>query len=144
MCDYLSVVDAMVQMIQAFLEDTTQTGINFINSSDSKIRRLACEVCVCACDLKCSRCITCVRSVVRSWLIVVQCLDVLFVNKERKDYSNPSKKLFPLSSTRRKAGKSTTSIFQMASMPNSGYSRHSTFLMFSFARTAAGPPIDPR
>ena len=43
-----------------------------------------------------------------------------------------------------KAGKSTTSIFQMASMPSSGYSRHSTFLMFCSARIAAGPPIDPR
>ena len=134
----------MVQMIQAFLEDTTQTGISFINSSASRIRSLASQVCCFDYDLMCSRCIICVRSVVKSWIIVVQCLEVLFVNKERKDYSNPSKKLFPLSSTRRKAGKSTTSIFQMASMPNSGYSRHSTFLMFSLASTAAGPPIDPR
>ena len=39
------------------------------------------------------------------------------------------KKSLPLSSTRMKAGKSYTSIFQMASMPNSGYSRSSTFLM---------------
>ena len=134
----------MVQMIQAFLEDTTQTGISFINSSASRIRSLASQVCFLAYALMCSRCIMCVRSVVKSRIIVVQCLEVLFVNKERKDYSNPSKKLFPLSSTRRKAGKSTTSIFQMASMPNSGYSRHSTFLMFSLASTAAGPPIDPR
>ena len=42
----MSVVDAMVQMIQAFLEDKTQNGISFINSSDSKIRSLASQVCV--------------------------------------------------------------------------------------------------
>lgn len=35
-------------------------------------------------------------------------------------YSSPLKKSFPLSSTRIKAGKSTTSIFQTASMPSSG------------------------
>ena len=57
---------------------------------------------------------------------------------------NCLKKSFPLSSTRMKAGKSTTSIFQIASMPNSGYSSNSTFLMFSFAKRAAGPPIEPR
>jgi hypothetical protein len=54
------------------------------------------------------------------------------------------KKSFPLSSTRMKAGKSTTSIFQTASIPSSGKSMHSTFLMFSSASTAAGPPIEPR
>ena len=61
-----------------------------------------------------------------------------------QNYSRPSKKLFPLSSTNRKAGKSTTSIFQIASIPSSGYSKYSTFLIFSFANTAAGPPILPK
>ena len=54
------------------------------------------------------------------------------------------KKSFPLSSTRMNAGKSFTSIFQTASMPSSGYSRTSTLVMLSWARTAAGPPMDPR
>ncbi len=54
------------------------------------------------------------------------------------------KKSFPLSSTRMKAGKFSTSIFQTASIPSSGKSRTSTFLMFSSARTAAGPPGEPR
>ena len=40
--------------------------------------------------------------------------------------------------------KSSTSIFQIAPIPNSGYSITSTLLMFSFARIAAGPPIEPR
>ena len=39
-----------------------------------------------------------------------------------------AKKSLPLSSTTMKAGKSTTSIFQTASMPSSGYSRTSTLL----------------
>jgi len=56
----------------------------------------------------------------------------------------PAKKSLPLSSTTMKAGKSTTSIFQTASMPSSGYSSTSTFLMQSLARRAAGPPIEPR
>ncbi len=54
------------------------------------------------------------------------------------------KKSFPLSSTRMNAGKLTTSIFHTASMPSSGKSMHSTFLMFSSASNAAGPPIEPR
>jgi len=54
------------------------------------------------------------------------------------------KKSLPLSSTMMKAGKSSTSIRQMASMPSSSYSWTSTFLMQFFARIAAGPPIDPR
>ena len=54
------------------------------------------------------------------------------------------KKSFPLSSTRIKAGKFSTSIFQIASIPNSGYSRHSTFLMLFCANIAAGPPILPK
>ena len=54
------------------------------------------------------------------------------------------KKSLPLSSTRMKAGKSTTSIFQMASIPSSGYSTHSMLLIFSCARMAAGPPMEPR
>ena len=39
------------------------------------------------------------------------------------------KKSLPLSSTRMNAGKSSTSIFQIASMPSSGYSTHSMLLM---------------
>jgi hypothetical protein len=54
------------------------------------------------------------------------------------------KKSLPLSSTRMNAGKSTTSIFQTASMPSSGKSMHSTFVMFSSASSAAGPPMEPR
>ncbi len=57
---------------------------------------------------------------------------------------NCAKKSLPLSSTMMKAGKSSTSIRQMASMPSSSYSWTSTFLMQFFARIAAGPPIDPR
>ena len=59
-------------------------------------------------------------------------------------YRSCWKKSFPLSSTRMKAGKSTTSIAQMASIPSSGYSRTSTFRMCSSASSAAGPPGDPR
>ena len=54
------------------------------------------------------------------------------------------KKSFPLSSITMKAGKSTTSIRQIASMPSSGYSTHSTFLMQCSARLAAAPPIEAR
>ena len=55
-----------------------------------------------------------------------------------------AKKSLPLSSTTMNAGKSTTSIFQTASMPSSGYSSISTFLMQSSASRAAGPPMEPR
>ena len=54
------------------------------------------------------------------------------------------KKSLPLSSTTMKAGKSTTSIRQIASMPSSAYSTVSTFLMQCSARFAATPPIEPR
>lgn len=54
------------------------------------------------------------------------------------------KKSLPLSSTRMKAGKSSTSIFQTASMPNSGNSTHSMCLMLFCARIAAGPPMEPK
>ena len=57
---------------------------------------------------------------------------------------NCAKKSFPLSSTMMNAGKSSTSIRQIASMPSSSYSSISTFLMQFLARMAAGPPIDPR
>src|SRR5690242_13291012 len=57
---------------------------------------------------------------------------------------NPLKKSFPLSSITMKAGKSTTSMRQIASMPSSGYSSTSTFLMQCSARFAAAPPIDAR
>ena len=58
--------------------------------------------------------------------------------------SRSAKKSLPLSSVTMKAGKSSTSMRQMASMPSSGYSRTSTRLMEFWARIAAGPPIDPR
>src|ERR1700740_3102128 len=54
------------------------------------------------------------------------------------------KKSLPLSSMMMKAGKSTTSMRQIASMPSSGYSTTSTFLMQCSARFAAAPPIEPR
>jgi hypothetical protein len=54
------------------------------------------------------------------------------------------KKSLPLSSTTMKAGKSSTSILQTAYMPSSSYSTTSTDLMQSWARRAAGPPIEPR
>ena len=54
------------------------------------------------------------------------------------------KKSLPLSSTKMNAGKSSTCIFQIASMPNSGYSTHSMLLILFCDKTAAGPPIEPR
>lgn len=54
------------------------------------------------------------------------------------------KKSLPLSSMTMNAGKSSTSMRQMASIPSSGYSTVSTFLMQSCASRAAGPPIEPR
>ena len=54
------------------------------------------------------------------------------------------KKSLPLSSTRMKAGKSSTVIFQMASIPSSGYSTHSMLRMLLWDRTAATPPMVPR
>jgi len=50
----------------------------------------------------------------------------------------------PLSSMTMKAGKFSTSMRQIASMPSSGYSMVSTFLMQCSASFAADPPIDPR
>ena len=55
-----------------------------------------------------------------------------------------SKKSFPLSSTRINAGKFFTVIINMASMPSSGYSMISTFVMHSLPSLAAGPPMEPR
>jgi hypothetical protein len=49
-----------------------------------------------------------------------------------------------LSSVTMKAGKFSTWMRQIASMPSSGYSSTSTFLMQFLARIAAGPPIEPR
>jgi hypothetical protein len=54
------------------------------------------------------------------------------------------KKSAPLSSITMNAGKSSTSMRQIASIPSSGYSSTSTFLMQSCASRAAGPPIEPR
>ena len=55
-----------------------------------------------------------------------------------------AKKSLPLSSTTMNAGKSRTSIRQTASMPSSGYSSTSTFVMQSWASFAAAPPTEPR
>jgi hypothetical protein len=55
---------------------------------------------------------------------------------------NSLKKSFPLSSITMNAGKSTTSMRQIASMPSSAYSSVSTFLMQCSARFAAEPPIE--
>jgi RNA polymerase sigma-70 factor (ECF subfamily) len=55
-----------------------------------------------------------------------------------------AKKSPPLSSTTMKAGKSSTSMRQTASIPSSGYSSTSTLRMQSCASRAAGPPIEPR
>jgi hypothetical protein len=57
---------------------------------------------------------------------------------------NSLKKSLPLSSMTMKAGKFSTSIRQIASMPSSGYSCTSTFLMQCSAKFAALPPIDAR
>ena len=56
----------------------------------------------------------------------------------------PEKKSLPLSSTTMNAGKFSTSMRHIASMPSSGYSWHSTLRMASLARRAAGPPMEPR
>ena len=56
----------------------------------------------------------------------------------------PEKKSLPLSSTTMNAGKFSTSMCHIASMPSSGYSWHSTLRMASLARRAAGPPMEPR
>ena len=53
------------------------------------------------------------------------------------------KKSLPLSSTNIKAGKFSTLIFHIASMPSSGYSTHSMLLMQLCDSTAATPPIVP-
>jgi len=55
-----------------------------------------------------------------------------------------SKKSFPLSSVRIKAGIFLTTIFLTASIPSSSKATTSTERMFSAASTAAGPPIEPR
>ena len=57
---------------------------------------------------------------------------------------NSLKKSLPLWSITMKAGKFSTSMRQIASMPSSGYSTGSTFLMQCSARFAATPPIEPR
>ena len=68
--------------------------------------------------------------------------------EEAKKTAHPKfssrKKSLPLSSMTMKAGKSSTSMRQIASMPSSGYSTTSTLRMQSCARRAAGPPIEPR
>ncbi len=73
------------------------------------------------------------------------CLSLLPSLPPSKPYTcHFEKKSFPLSSHTTNAGKSTTSIFQIASIPSSGYSNTSTFLMLFCAKIAAGPPIDPK
>ncbi len=84
-------------------------------------------------------------SITSSWIAELSQRVVALQKKLRsQDRFNSLKKSLPLSSTTMKAGKSSTSIFQIASMPSSGYSSSSTFLMQSWARRAAGPPIEPR
>mmetsp|Transcript_8139 Transcript_8139/g.20017 ORF Transcript_8139/g.20017 Transcript_8139/m.20017 type:complete len:103 (-) Transcript_8139:1840-2148(-) len=58
--------------------------------------------------------------------------------------SHSLKKSSPLSSTTMNAGKSSTSIFQTASIPSSLLSNTSTFLMQFLANIAAGPPMLPK
>jgi len=55
-----------------------------------------------------------------------------------------SKKSFPLSSVIIKAGKFLIVIFRTASIPISSKSTTSTEVIFSFAKIAAGPPIEPK
>ena len=64
--------------------------------------------------------------------------------RQRYPKFNSLKKSLPLSSTTMKAGKFSTSIRQIASIPSSGYSSVSTFLMQCSARFAAAPPIEAR
>ena len=59
-------------------------------------------------------------------------------------YSKSLKKSFPLSSTKMNAGKSLMVILRMASIPSSGNATMSFERMFFSARSAAGPPIEPR
>ena len=66
-----------------------------------------------------------------------------FVHLKAFDYKF-SKKSFPLSSVIINAGKSLMVILRTASMPISSKSTTSTDKMFSFAKIAAGPPIDPK
>ena len=67
------------------------------------------------------------------------------VCKGKKNYPRRfSKKSLPLSSTRINAGKFFTVIIKIASIPNSGYSMVSTFVMHSLPSLAAGPPMEPR
>ncbi len=61
-----------------------------------------------------------------------------------KPYVSPSKKSLPLSSITMNAGKSSTSMRQIASIPSSGYSSRSTLRMWFCARPAAAPPMLPR
>ena len=68
---------------------------------------------------------------------------VLFLSN-RSMHHKLSKKSFPLSSTTIKAGKSSTSIFHIASIPRSSNAMHSTFLMQSWASRAPGPPTEPK
>ena len=65
---------------------------------------------------------------------------------ERSDGASAQvpKKSLPLSSVTMKAGKSSTSMRQTASMPSSSYSTTSTRRMWSWARRAAEPPMEPR
>src|SRR5260221_11345774 len=70
--------------------------------------------------------------------------EVLVPGGDFAHHSSLAKKSLPLSSTTTKAGKSTTSMRQIASMPSSGYSTTSTCLMQSCAKRAAGPPIEPK
>jgi len=67
---------------------------------------------------------------------------VSLLNIGLRNLNSPNNPEFLATSTY--AGKSCTSIFHTASMPSSGYSSTSTWVMQSWASRAAGPPIDPR
>ena len=62
----------------------------------------------------------------------------------RYQCAHSAKKSFPLSSTMMNAGKFSTRISRMASMPSSSKATTFTLLMLSLARIAAGPPMEPR
>src|SRR5712691_6419555 len=97
------------------------------------------------------------RPVGRVFLLVISVVERLLVHVEpdqrghlrslvqlRHPKFNSLKKSLPLSSMTMKAGKFSTSMRQIASMPSSGYSTTSTFLMQCSARFAAAPPIEAR
>src|SRR6187200_446944 len=92
----------------------------------------------------CVRCRSITVRTLPAWDRRAQISPVRFSIVKATGLVTEAKKSLPLSSTTTKAGKSSTSIFQIASIPSSGYSSTSTLLMQSCASRAAGPPIEPR